>query len=310
MKKIINKLLLISIIASSCGSNQKDDTTISTTDTMVHEVVGIGKVIPMDGIITLSVDKANKVTQVYKKLGDYVNKGDRLFSMEASDEQYAIEAASAATNTAQSQINVIRADISRANIKLQELQTTFEISRNLYLKDAETYEQYIKDSIAYRDQQAAIRQLEQQVAAQQAAVKERKVDVASKQNNANQLHYTALQSGTIISYEVHVGTVLSANAPFGEMAPDGPLIIEGELDEFYADRIQVGQTVNISLIGQAPIVARGTISYVGSSLQNKSIIYETVGEAQDRRVRRFNISLTEGAEKLLINQKVECKIKL
>lgn len=115
-------------------------------------------------------------------------------------------------------------------------------------------------------------QLQQQIKAQKATLNERNLDIKTKQTIAADKYFKVPQSGTLISFDVKVGEVINANTSFGELAPTGSLVIEGELDEYYADKISIGQEVAIVLVGQANTIATGTISYVGTSLQNKSIL--------------------------------------
>src|SRR5690606_7037875 len=185
-----------------------------------------------------------------------------------------------------------------------------ETSKRLLVNKAETPQKVFQDSIAYMEQKLTLDRQKQNFLAQKAALNEQRIALNTKQVAVNDKSFKALQDGILIRYDISVGTVLNANSVFGELAPLTDLVIEGELDELYANRLALGQNVELNLVGQTDVIAKGKLDFVGSSLQNKSIIYETIGEASDRRVRRFTVKITEGANLLLINQKVECKIHL
>src|SRR5690606_40823902 len=106
------------------------------------------------------------------------------------------------------------------------------------------------------------------------------------------------------------GQVLQPSQVFGEFASLGEQVIECEVDELYADRIKQGNSVLIYPIGSNKSVASGNVLTVGTALQNKSILYERVGEGVDRRVRKLTISISKSDKELLLNDKVECKILL
>lgn len=308
MKKIINSSILGLLILVSCSDKQPTVEEITTAP--VTTIVGIGKVLPEDGIVMFSVTQPTKVIKLHKKLGDTVNKNDILFELEATKEAIRVDQTKAANNAAAADYKAAQQQVNIEKIKLESLRKIFETSRRLYATNAETREQLHQDSTAYNQQKALVKERELSVQAQYVALQEKNLDIQSAKVDAQDKYYKALQDGILIRFDVTLGEILNPNNTFGELAPNKPLVVEGELDEFYADRIKVGQDVQISLTGQTNIIAQGKIKYVGSSLQNKSIIYETVGEGQDRRVRRFTVTLTSGQEQLLINQKVECKIIL
>lgn len=307
MKKIISSAFLASILLVSCGGN-KDDVIVTPVDP--EFVVGIGKVLPEGGIVNLSVTSPSKVVKIYKQLGDQVKVGDVLFDMEAVSEKLQVDQSKASLYSAEENIKALSIDINSAELKLAKLKRDYETSKRLLVNKAETPQKVFQDSIAYMEQKLTLDRQKQNFLAQKAALNEQRIALNSKQVAVNDKSFKALQDGILIRYDISVGTVLNANSVFGELAPLTDLVIEGELDELYANRLALGQSVELNLVGQTDVIAKGNLDFVGSSLQNKSIIYETIGEASDRRVRRFTVKITEGANLLLINQKVECKIHL
>ena len=307
MKKIINSLVLASVILISCGKD-KDKEVAPITTAEITSYVGIGKVVPENGVLILTVDTPSKITKIHKKLGDKVFKGDVLFETEAVTQQLQLEQATASYQATKADNAIIGAEIKQAQLKLAELKNQYLVSKRLYNQKAETKQKLVVDSLAYLQQQQVVKQLQNKQNAdnkrleeQNIQVKAAKIDVASKQ-------FTAAQDGVLTVFDVQVGEILQPNTSFGELASNSELIVQAEMDEFYANEIQENQKVEISLVGQTAVIAKGEVSFVGLGLQNKSILYETIGEANDRRVRRFNVRITEGTDKLLINQKVECKL--
>lgn len=307
MKKIISSILCLTFLFTACS---KKEEVVPTAPITISDVVGIGKVLPQNGIVLLSVSTANKVIKINKKVGDSIQAGEVLFEMEAvSDvlklQQAQAEAASASANATSSLF-----DIKVAEIKLAELKQEFETSKKLYNQKAETKQKVFQDSIAYKQQEEIVKQYQQNIVAKQALVNEKQSKIKLEKQAVDDQKFKALQSGVLIRFDVTVGQVVTTNSTFGEIAPNEALVVEGELDELYANTIKKNQSVQIYLVGQSQAIAQGKITYVGSSLQNKSILYEQVGEGIDRRVRRFTVAITSGQANLLINQKVECKIKI
>ena len=67
MKKIINSLVLASVILISCGKD-KDKEVAPITTAEITSYVGIGKVVPENGVLILTVDTPSKITKNYKKM--------------------------------------------------------------------------------------------------------------------------------------------------------------------------------------------------------------------------------------------------
>lgn len=307
MKKIISSTILACILLVSCGGDQESSTPVQLEPTFL---VGIGKVLPQGGIVELSTTSTNKVVKNYKNLGDQVKEGDVLFDMEAINEKLQVDQSAASLRSAEENIKTLSIDINSAELKLAKLKKDYETSKRLLANKAETPQKVFQDSMAFMEQKLALDRQKQNLIAQKSTLNEQRIALNSKQVAVSDKSFKALQDGILIRYDIRVGAVINANVSFGELAPNNELVIEGELDELYANKLVLGQTVDLNLVGQAEVIAKGKIDFVGTSLQNKSIIYETIGEGSDRRVRRFTVKITDGAEKLLINQKVECKIYL
>lgn len=307
MKKIINSLLFVTIFLVACEKKEEKKAAPLTTD-QITSFVGIGKVMPEAGILNLTVDEAAKVTKVYKKLGDTIKKGTVLFETEAVTQQLQLEQAVASYNTTKATNSISVSEIKQAQLKLVELKNQFQTSQRLYKQKAETKQKLIIDSLTYLQQQQVVKQLQEKQLAQKAQLEEQNVQLKAAKVDLASKKFTATKEGILTVFDVQLGEILQPDTAFGELASNSELIIEAEMDEFYANEIKKNQKVEITLVGQTNVIAKGIVSFVGLGLQNKSILYETIGEANDRRVRRFNVRITEGADKLLINQKVECKL--
>jgi len=307
MKKIISSFFILTFLFAACS---KKEEIVQPNSAPITEVVGVGKVLPKDGIVLLSVSTPNKVIQLNKKLGDSISVGEVLFEMETVSDVLKVQQAQAEVTSATATAASNSYEVKITQIKLAELKQEFETSKKLFRLAAETQQKVFQDSLAYQQQNEIVKQQQQNLLAQQAVVNEKKAKVKLESQAVEDQKFKSLQNGVLIHFDVTVGQVLNANSTFGGIAPNADLVVEGELDEFYANKIKDGQAVEIYLVGQTQSVAQGTISYVGSSLQNKSILYEQVGEGTDRRVRRFTVAITSGQANLLINQKVECKIKI
>jgi len=309
MKKITNKLFAISLLLLiSCGKEIKENPEeISIT---INEIVGIGKVIPKDGIVLLSLDQPKKITKLNYRLGDTIAKGSVIFETEAQNELLAIKENQAVLQADQAALKVLGTEVKQEEIKLKDAISQWNLSKRLALKNAETKEKLREDSIAVVLQKQVLQQKRHNLNAQKKGLSQKEIQIQRSELAFNQQQFIAPQDGVLTLLDVTIGETLSPNTVFGELATLSELVIEGEIDELYAHKIKLGQKVSIALVGQNENIGRGTIAFVGADLQNKSILYETIGEGMDRRVRRFTVKLDDTNSSLFINQKVECKIEL
>src|SRR5690554_3868634 len=90
MKKIINSLTgMLALFLLACGgSSQQEETTIDpqTVIDAATEVIGIGKVLPKDGIIELSGLNSGVVEKIAIKEGDAVLNGTLMVQLNAEGE--------------------------------------------------------------------------------------------------------------------------------------------------------------------------------------------------------------------------------
>lgn len=311
MKNILPLFFILLMI--SCKS--KDETaeagetkTISTYEA-VNKVVGIGKIEPESGIGYLASDQGGIVQQIFKKEGDHFEKGDPILELRQSDAQLHIAQIRARINTGTQQVEADRIRIKEIESQLQNKNNTLQTSRDLSRSGAET-RQAVDDLINEKEVlEVQLESAKKTVNLSQSRLNELQSELKSAQNSLNILTIRAPEAGTILAMDPREGGAVQALQNFAEYTADEPWVVHGEIDEMFANRVQVGQTAEIHLMGNAEVLATGTVVYLSQRLENKSLFMEMPGEAQDRRVRRFKVRI-ENPDNLLLNTKVECEIKI
>ena len=308
-----NTLLALAMLLSACGTDEKKNETPIRPEQVVaeaKEVISVGKILPKDGIISLSATVTGNIEVMQVKPGDRVKKGDLILQLRAQEEQLAASesqaqvAAQLARNAADSY------EVRVAELKLQELNAKYQTSKSLAEKGAETQEVLNTDYTNYEQQLQKVAQARATVKANQQSLKELRQGQELSALNVRNRKIKAPVAGIILNMDARQGQVLQANTVFAELAPAGELVAECEVDELYASKIKLGQRVLIYPTNSSNPIGEGRISFVGASLQDKSILYEKIGEGADRRVRRMTVTISKSERPLLINDKVECKIML
>jgi len=211
--------------------------------------------------------------------------------------------------TIQDQNTITQKDIEREQINLAFLEQKYKTSKSLFEQKAETKENYLNDESNYLQQQQRVAGLKKQLQVNQAQAKEQKLNIDKTAITLEDYTIIAPQEGIITNLNAKIGQNVNTNESLGEIIDTKKIIIEAEVDELFADQIAVGQEVTFININTKQNLGKGKIIYSSPTLMNKSILYETANEADDRRVLRIKIKPITGKE-LLINAKVECQIKI
>ncbi|NGM73266.1 efflux RND transporter periplasmic adaptor subunit [Sphingobacterium sp. SGL-16] len=315
MKKIINNLCLILILGSlayACSSDKKENENSKTNEQIlqeVNEVKAIGKVVPAEDYAIISSATAGRIAKLFVQEGDSVQKDQILFELEYGNSSLDVKQATAQLNSLRAQNKTIAEDIAKAEIYARELKEKYETSKLLVAKNAETKEKLETDYSNWQQQEANLRGLRKQLSAQKLTESEQQIQINKAQNIISDFTVKAASTGIITDLTAKLGQSIGSSQELGKIINIENPIIEAEVDELFANDIQFGQKVIISPVGRKDTLGQGTIFYANPILSNKSILYESANEGEDRRVRKIKIRLDQG-KNLTINAKVDCSIRI
>ena len=321
---IINKLmhhwaplaLALVLLLGACGKRENEVTaeeqarldSLNSLDN-VQIVAAIAKVEPTDGFIELSTDVSGIVAELFKKEGDSVSEGELMLRLEAENETLELTTARQDILTQQSRIAVAEADVKQYKASLREKEEDLAITSRLAATGADTRQNV---SIKQKERDVILSNLQAakaQLDAGRGELASLKTKLGQSELSSDRRSVTAKASGVLVSVDARVGTGISAFSPFATLAPDDGMVLHGEIDERFAGLVKLGQSLDVNYVGSRQVIATGQVIYLAPILDNKSLFYEKSGETSDRRVRLFKASF-KAPEPLLINAKVECKIKI
>lgn len=317
MKKTINKLVIIGVcslvgLSTSCSNKKEEKSTVLTTNEIIQQVdtvIAIGKVSAENGTAIISSNNVAMIQRILIKEGDTVHAGDLLIQLTNNLANVDIDLAKTKLQSVQEQNQITQKDIDREQISLSQLKQKYKTSQSLYNQQAETKENFLIDESTYLQQLERVAGLQKQLKVNQSQVKEQQLNIDRTTINLSDYNITAPQAGIISNLSAQIGKSVNSNESLGEIIDTKYIIIEAEVDELFADRIAVGQEVSFININTKQNLGKGIITYTSPTLVNKSILYEMANEGNDRRVLPIKIKPTSN-ERLLINAKVECQIKI
>lgn len=322
MSKIISKLaimksisclistLMISVFLSACN-NKKEEPPRTQEEILaeVDVVQAIGKVIPAKDWTFVSSEGSGQILEIAVQEGDSVGVGQILFKIAPGTTALKIEEVEAKLSALQAQTRALSEDLAKAKVLEQELKNTYERTQRLLANQAETKEREQSDYSKWKQQQQIIASLNEQIAAQRASEKEQLSRVRMARQEAGEYLVKAINPGVLIELNAHVGERVNGSEVLAKIVDPSSIQIEAEVDELYANDVVKGQEVAVLTLGRSDTLVMGKVVYTSPILSNKSILYESANEAEDRRVRLVKIQVDSNAS-LAINSKVNLKIKL
>lgn len=318
MKKIINNLTPVYLYAAfsivlSCNSSSKkesqEDKSVQTVLNDIIEIKSIGKVTSASEDVVIASPSAGIIEEIFVQEGDSVHAGQVLLALKVGNSDLERKQTEVQFQQLKANEKIALENIKNAEIKVKDLENKYQTSERLFSKNAETREKLEDDLSNWQQQQSSLRGLYQQLDVHRAQEKEQRIKIEKADRLLQDLKIVAATSGTVNDFSAHVGQSISSTEKLGAIIQTQNPIIQAEVDELFANDIQIGQVVDLSPVGRSDKISSGKIFYISPILSNKSILYETANEAVDRRVRPIKIEII-GPNNLVINSKVDCVIKI
>lgn len=307
--------LTVLFLITSCSNKQPSRQATIASDTLsvphnIEIIVGIGKVEPLDGVIQLASSTGGIVKSVFRQEGDTVKAGEAIFTLQPDNASLKIRKIKAQIATERQQIVANQTAIGQYEAQLNYKTANLEAGRKLAQSGAETLQNIANQASEIDVLKNQIEQGRQAVVISRSRMDELQADLRLAEHDLGSLTIRSPSAGILLSQNAQPGSAIQPLQAYAYLAPRGPLVVHGEVDELFADRLALGQEATLHLMGDKQIVGSGKIIFLSPQLNNKSLFTDMPGEAQDRRVRRFKIRIDPSDRPMLLNTKVECEIHL
>lgn len=307
-------IIAFTTLLVSCGSKDKQtDTNTSkqadTSNLQPNLIVAVGKVEPEDEIVDLSASLGGIVKNVFKKDGDSVSKGELLVQLDDDIEQNKLSEIRTQMQTQRSQVNVEQTQLKEAQANIDNKKSLLAKTKRLLDNGAETQQVYDDLVNDLKLLEISTERSKAKISFANNQLNELTAQLRTAETEAQKKKFTSPFGGVMLDMQLNKGEAVNQFATFAQIAPKGNLIVRAEVDEMFSPKVKTGQQVDIVNTGSDKVIATGEISLVSPYLKKKSLFSEKASDQEDRRVREIRI-LLKVAGSLIINAKVECKIKL
>jgi HlyD family secretion protein len=318
MKFIINIMNCCAILClTSCAQDKKEATATATTTLPIatptkstnNRVFGVARIEPENGISDLVAGTSGKILAVMMHENQIIEKGKPLLTIDQVVENSQLQQAKSKIAPQRATISTQRANVETLKTRLKNANEVLQRNQTLYQGNVTT-QQTVDDS-RYEVERLVkeVAAAEMQVAQANSRISEIETDIKYYETVLGQKKVLAPQKGKILKVLAKVGEYAKNDMKIAEFAPDGALVAKTEVDEIYADRIQLKQKAFLLSQTSGDTLATGSVYFAADYLKAKSLFKDQSTEQEDRRIREVHIKIESG-KKPLIGSRVDCIILL
>lgn len=315
MKQIVLPLVFALVVA--CGNGDEKPAAVSggmptdSTDAVVQvkDVLGIAIIEPSQRIVSISSEQSGIVRGIKVSVGQKLAKGQTILILDNDLEQAQIRQAKSRINTQNDAVEAARENLRLLQVKLQKARADLTRNESLFKGNALTQKELDDTRFEVTDLEQQIKAQEATLRQQQTRIGELRADIAYYEIVNNRKIIKSPVAGTLLSLDTKIGQYLDNKTSIGDFAPDGPVIALTEIDELFADRVQVGQKAVIRSQGRNEVLTTGTVVLTSPYLRKKSLFSDNPGDLEDRRVREVRVQLDDPS-KVMFGARVECLIRV
>jgi HlyD family secretion protein len=311
----VSLLALVATVLLSCSSTKESEAQATaqaaqskTNSAPPSVIVGIARIEPEDGIVALYSSASGKIKTLVATRNIVLEKGQNILLLDDDVDEAQIRQVSTKSATQESSILAAKASADALRVSLENARKTYLLNEQLLAAKAISAQ-------ALSDSKAALDKLEQDykqvlASADQSTLrlKEFQADAAYYQTLRAQKRVQAPYKGKVLSWDVHVGDVVTSSSKLGDFAPEGSIVAVTEVDELFAEYVKKGLKATIQSQSSGKIIGHGEVTFVADYLKKKSL-FEDATSTEDRRVREVHIRLDNGSE-VLIGGRVDCTIQV
>jgi len=276
MKHLYFPLVLLAILMASCG--KKTETYTVSEEPITESVYASGTIKSKNQYQVFS--KTNGlVEEVFVEEGALLKKGDAILRLSNP---------SSRLNSANSKLALELANQNARGEKLKELQVGIELAKNKYLNDSllwlrqkSLWEQNIGTQVELEQRELAFKssQSNYRSALLRYADTKKTLDFQSEQALNNSRISESLEDDFIIRSETNgrlfsllkeKGEMVTNMSPIATIGDDSEFIIELQVDEYDITRLELGQTLLMTLDSYKDQVFEGKVTRINRIMDERS----------------------------------------
>jgi macrolide-specific efflux system membrane fusion protein len=226
-------------------------TTVAVGRGDIEQTVLASGVLEANSLVSVGAEVSGRIEAVHVALGQDVKKGDLIAEIDSLDQENAVKTAQAVLAGIQAQKRSQEATLLKAQAALERNQ---QLSANSLVSqtDLETA-------------QAAVDSADAQIDQLDAQIAQSELSVESAELNLARTRIVAPSDGTIVALLVEAGQTVNANQTIPtivKIADLDTMVIKAEISEADVVRVQAGQRVYFTILGEPDVQIDATLREV------------------------------------------------
>jgi RND family efflux transporter MFP subunit len=238
--------------------------------------------------VTIASEVEGTVQKVAADLGDPVRKGQTLLAIIPDEFRYRQEQAKAEADQTAARLGIApdaeTADVDRTSL-VRKAQADYANAKTDFERRKGLVEKKLIARKELDDAEARLLMAEANLAAaredaniQLATLRAKRAQAALASKKVRDTEVRSPIDGSVEAKLVSAGEYIKVGAPLFRLVNDRPVKMVGEIPEHYAAQVRRGQSVELTVDGQAGRVHRGTLSRISpsSNIANRAVTVEVL----------------------------------
>lgn len=229
-----------------------------------------GKIQPKRSV-NISADTMGRVTDLAVNEGDTVRKGQFLLQIDPRNLESAYQRGQAGVAASQAQLEQFRTAIETARANLALSEENLKRQRNLWAEQLTTKEALDRAETEARLREKEMLNAEQQVATQQARIREQQAVLSSARYDLTKVRIESPIDGIVTRRNIEqgemvvIGTMNNAGTVLLTLADMSVIEAEVEVDETDIPFVRIGQTAKVTIDALPDKEFTGKVTEIGNS---------------------------------------------
>ena len=248
--------------------------------TIIETVSANGKIQP-EVQLKISSDVSGEIVEMMVKEGDHVNKGDLLVKIKPDIYQSAVDRATAAVSTSQSNIENAKAQLAQVKAQFTNTEASYSRSKKLFEQGVVSQADFDNAKSAYESAKAQVESAEESVRASMFNVNSAQASQKEALENLNKTSIYAPVNGTVSKLskekgERVVGTNMMEGTEIMILANLNEMEVSVDVNENDIVRVHLNDTADIEVDAYMDRHFKGIVTEIANSANTTGVMADQV----------------------------------
>ncbi|WP_181408021.1 efflux RND transporter periplasmic adaptor subunit [Pararhizobium mangrovi] len=248
LKKLLQTLVVAGLVVVVSGAGwmmfgesepQAAPATASVEPGTIEETVLASGSLEASSVVSIGAEVSGRIETIAPKLGDHVEKGDLVATIDSQSQQYALK-------TAEAQLANVKAERAQQDVALKQAKIALTRSSQLRKKN-------LVSELDYETAEANVDSADAKLQGVDAQIEQAELAVDTARVDLDRTRIRAPSSGTVVAVLVSPGQTVNANQTTPtllKIADLATMEINAQISEADVTKVKPGQKAYFSILGE------------------------------------------------------------